>query len=297
MSSADGTTPVVSVIIVTWNSAGVVPLCIQSIIDGPPTLPWEAVIVDNGSADDTVDVVRDLSPHVRVIANASNRGLAAANNQGMLAAAGDYFVISNPDVVYARGAIDALVDLLDRRPEAAFAFAGLHHPDGRVQTCTGDLPTLGEAFLGRAARLRRPDPRRQGFWWHGWDHATEVPIGHGGEACYATRRATVARLGLQDERFRLDWEGIDWTARAAELGWQAWFCPEASVVHMGGASIRRAPWRWIASTHRGMYRYFADRSSPAARPLLAVAVAGRALAKATGSLAGVAGYDAAHDRA
>jgi GT2 family glycosyltransferase len=89
-------------------------------------------------------------------------------------------------------------------------------------------------------------------------------------------------IGPQDEGFALDWEGIDWAERAAGAGWEIWFTPDATVVHAGGASIRQVPVRWIVGSHRGMYRYFAKRRPPAARPLLAAAFAARGLAKLGG---------------
>jgi GT2 family glycosyltransferase len=283
--------PAISVVIVTWNCRERVVECLRSLGEHPPARDYEVVVVDNGSSDGTVEAVRAAAPAATVIANPANRGLPAANNQGMLAATGEYLVISNPDVVYGPGAIDALVDLLERRPRAGFAFACLHHPDGSVQTCTGDLPTLREALTGRAARVARPDPRPHGFWWHGWSHDREVRIGHGGESCYATRRSTIAEVGVQDERFRLDWEGIEWVARAADSGWESWFCPTASVVHVGGASIRQVPMRWIVWSHVGMYRYFESRVPAALRPVLAATITARAALKVARTYSGAHGYD------
>ncbi len=109
------------------------------------------------------------------------------------------------------------------------------------------------------------------------------------------RRAAIAEIGPQDEAFILDWEGIDWAARAAGAGWEIWFTPAAEVVHLGGASIRQAPLRWIAGSHRGMYRYFAKRGSPVA-PASARGGdrAPRALVKAIGVIVGPATYDRSH---
>jgi GT2 family glycosyltransferase len=239
-------------------------------------------VLDNASSDGSVAAVQERAAWAKVIANAENRGLAAGNNQGMLAARGDAILISNPDVVYRNGAITALWDLLERRPRAAFAVARLLNPDGSVQTAAGDLPSLGDALRGRQA-ARRVSKKRTGtttgFWWDSWAHDDERPIGHGGEACYLVRKAAVLEIGPQDERYRLDWEGIDWSARARDRGWEVWFCPAAEVVHAGGVSIRQDPMRWVVRSHRGMYRYFADRRPRWMRPALAIAFASRAAAK------------------
>jgi GT2 family glycosyltransferase len=284
--------PVVSVVIVTWNSAAVIGECLRSISASRSEVPLEVLVVDNSSSDDTIEVARAAFPSVKVVANADNRGLAAANNQGLRAAQGDYVLFSNPDVLYRPGAIDALVDLLRRRPRAAWAVAKLVREDGSVQTAVGDLPTLTTALLGRQWQQRRSGTT--GFWWDGWAHDEEVAIGHGMEACYLVRRAAVDDIGLQDERFWLDWEGVDWSERAAEAGWEIWFCPSAEVVHLGGASLRQAQARWITRSHRSMYRYFAKRARPAARPALAVLFAARAALKLVAARAGVADYAASH---
>jgi N-acetylglucosaminyl-diphospho-decaprenol L-rhamnosyltransferase len=292
----------VSFVIVTWNSGAVVLDCLRSLAEHPPVTPAEVVVVDNGSADGTGAAVAGAHPGrlsgtgipLRVIANDANRGLPAANNQGIVAARGDALLICNPDTSFRPGAVDAMVATLDRHPRAAFVVPRLLYDDGRQQTSAGDLPTLGEALLGRQAQRHRSAGEPAGFWWDGWAHDEERAIGRGHEAAYLVRRAAIEEVGLQDEAYRLDWEGVDWTARMATAGWEVWLCPGAEVVHLGGASIRQAPFRWIASSHRGMYRYFSRRSPAAARPALAVAIGARALVKSAAAVAKLASYERGH---
>jgi GT2 family glycosyltransferase len=286
--------PDVSVVIVNWNTGDVLLDCLWSLDACRPSCSLEAIVVDNGSTDDSVERVREELPWVRIIANRTNRGLAAANNQGLVMSRAPYALISNPDVLFRPGAIDALVDLLRRRTRAAFAVAKLVHPDGRVQPSAGDLPTLVEALVGRrfGRRSRHRDPR--GFWWRNWSYDEERPIGHGGEACYLVRRQALAEIGPQDEGFPLDWEGIEWAARASEAGWQVWFCPAAVVTHIGGVSLRQARFRWIVSSHRGMYRYFSPRVSPWTRPALGSAITLRAFLKLAAMTVGGLRYERAH---
>jgi hypothetical protein len=288
-------TPVVSVIIVNWNSRQALEGCLDSLAAYPPAGPSEVIVIDNGSSDDSVDWLRRQDREVQLIANPANRGLPAANNQGMAAARGEVVLICNPDVVFRPGAIDAMVDLLDRRPRAAIVVPRLLYPDGRLQTSAGDLPTLGSALRGRQAQRRRPRAGRpEGFWWDGWPHLEERSIGRGHEAAYVVRRAAVAQVGPQDEGFPLDWEGIDWTARFRDAGWEVWLCPAAEVVHLGGASIRQVPFRWVVSSHRGMYRYFAKRRPAYWRPALALVIAARAGVKLAATAAGAAMYEKGH---
>lgn len=108
------------------------------------------------------------------------------------------------------------------------------------------------------------------------------------------RRSAIDDVGGQDERFRLDYEGIDWTERMRRAGWEVWFTPEAEVTHLGGDSARRVPLRWVLRQHLGMYRYFALRQPLWARPALAVLFAGRAALKLLGLLVGATGYERSH---
>jgi GT2 family glycosyltransferase len=200
-------------------------------------------------------------------------------------------VIANPDTEVTAGAIDALLGTLDRHRRAAMAVPRLRYPDGRPQTSAGGLPTLAEALLGRQL-----GGGERGFWWDDWPHDREARIGRGHESFYAVRRSALMEIGPQDEGFALDWEGIDWAERAAGAGWEIWFTPDATVVHAGGASIRQVPVRWIVGSHRGMYRYFAKRSRPAVRPLLALLIGLRGALKALAAAVGPATYARSHRR-
>lgn len=290
----------VSVVIVNWNSREALAGCLASLTADQPPGGREVIVVDNGSRDGSAEWLRGVvdrpsafgNLNIRLIANEGNRGLPAANNQGLVASRGPLVLICNPDVVFRPGAIAALIDLLARRPRAGIAIPRLLYPDGRLQTSAGDLPTLPQALVGRQAQRRRPTQgQARGFWWDGWPHDQERAIGRGHEAAYLVRRAAVAEVGLQDEGFPLDWEGIDWTDRFRQSGWEVWLCPRAEVVHLGGASIRQVPYRWIVSSHRGMYRYFAKRRPAYWRPVLATAITARAVTKLAATAVGAAMYE------
>lgn len=272
--------PQVSVVIVTWNSGPVIGDCLRSLQATLPPLSWELTVVDNASADNTVEVVRSVAPDARLVVNPTNRGLPAANNQGLRASTGAVYLICNPDVIFEPGAIATLIDVMARRGRAGWVVPRLAYEDGTTQTSVGDLPTLPEALLGRqATRFRRSSSRTTGYWWDDWSYDEECRIGRSHEAAYLVRRQAVDEVGLQDERYVLDWEGFDWTDRFRRAGWETWLAPTATVIHLGGASIRQVQYRWVMSTHRGMYLYFSDRRPKVWKPVLALTIGARALLK------------------
>ena len=277
----------VSIVIVNWNSGDHLAACLRSLLDHPPSRTWAVVVVDNASADASVERAKGAMPAATFVHNRQNRGLAAANNQGMVAVVAPVVVLANPDVTFESGALDALCDLLDRHPNAALAVPQLLQRDGSPQVSAMSLPTAGEALLPRLRRraLSKAPP-----------HDREVRIGHGADACFAVRRSAVAEVGGLDERFPLDWEAIEWSRRFGRAGWEAWFTPAARVTHEGGVSVRQVPYRWIAQSHVGMYRYLVGER-PWLAPVAAPVTAARAAMKAAATVAGAARYARAHERA
>ena len=278
-------------VVVNWNSGDCLRRLVESLERHPPSLPLEVLVVDNASRDHSADLTE--RPWLRVIRLGRNVGLAAGNNVGIRSSSGPFVLICNPDVQLPPGGVDHMVEVIERHPRCAWVVPRLVGEDGRRQTSAGDLPTLTEALLGRRLSRRLSRPTRA-LGWHDWPHDEELAIGRGAEACYLVRRAAVEEIGLQDERFRLDWEGIEWAARARAAGWEIWFDPATTVVHTGGVSVRQVPVRWVLQSHRGMYRYFASRTAVAWRPFLAVAVAVRAAVKLVGVAARRPLYERAH---
>jgi GT2 family glycosyltransferase len=278
-----------SVVIVNWNARAHLLRCLESLQGTAPSDPWEAIVVDNASSDGSVDAVAAAAPWAKVIANQSNLGLPAANNQGIAASSGRYVLISNADVVYRPGALSSLIDALERHPRAAIAVPQLiHESTGQLQASAGKLPTLREAVLGSFGR-----GSSEGHWLRGWSHDAERPIDYGAEAAYLVRRTAIDAVGPQDERYPLDWEGVDWAARMGAGGWEIWFVPSAVVDHAAGASIKQAQARWVFLSHRGMYQYFSDRRANWQKPLLAALFTTRALVKLALIKGGMSIYDRA----
>lgn len=266
----------VAVVVVNYNAGDALAATVGSISGIGSQRLAEVIVVDNASSDGSLEPLAGM-PGVRVISNDRNAGLAAANNQGIAASTTPYVLLSNPDVAYGAGAIDALAGCFDRNPAAAIVGARLEDADGRVQTTVGDLPRLGGALFGRLAYGRS--------WWTEWPHDTERTVGHVTEACYAVRRAAIEDVGPLDPAYFLSWEGADLAARAQAAGWEVWFCPTARAVHAGGVTLGRQKAQWILTSQRGAYRYFRLHSR-IPWPVLAGLFGARAMLKIAWGLVG-----------
>jgi N-acetylglucosaminyl-diphospho-decaprenol L-rhamnosyltransferase len=223
--------PDASVVVVTYNALPWIEKSIESVQDE------EVVVVDNGSTDGTVDVVRELFPQARLIAR-ENLGLASGWNAGLAVVTGRYFMLLNADAWLTDGSLARLVEFADAHPDAAVVGPKLLNTDGTLQRSVRGFPTLWrlatEYFF-----LRKLAPGSQllnAFYAGGFEHdeVREVEVVMG--ACMLVRREAVEQVGPLDESFFLFSEETDWCYRFEQAGWKVFFFPGAECVHVGGAS-------------------------------------------------------------
>ena len=134
-----------SIIVVNWNVFDLLRSCLQSITDNVGLEPeqFEVIVVDNHSADDSVEMVRSEFPQFQLIANEENRGFARANNQAYLECRGDFTLLLNPDTEIREGAIPRMLEIMRETPTAGILGARLSNTDGSFQRSSGGaLPTL-----------------------------------------------------------------------------------------------------------------------------------------------------------
>ena len=244
----------VSVVVVTWNALPWLEHCLDSV------RRHDVVVVDNGSTDGTVAFVRERYPEARVIEQ-PNKGMGGGNNAGMRAADGRYFFLLNSDAWVVDDALERLVELADRHPEAAVVGPKLLNTDGTLQRSVRGEPTLWRLateylFIRKLApRSRRLNPLYRGDFAH--DRTEEVDWLYG--PALLVRREAADAVGLFDEDFFMFSEEVDWMTRFRRAGWKVLFFPGAQVVHVGGASHGgrmyvenlRGHLRWFAK-HRGV---------------------------------------------
>jgi len=228
--------PALSVIIVNWNTIGLLRDCLQSLFASQSADALEIVVVDNASTDDSVGMIKRKFPAVRLIENTQNVGFARANNQGLAASQGRYVLLLNSDTLVPPSALMQLVAFMDEHPEAGASGPCLLQPDRRPQPFAfGSDPT--PAYLLRRALtlllLRRP--------LHDWntDHVQVVDWVSG--AGLIARREAVEQVGPLDEAIFMYFEDNDWCLRFRQHGWKVYYNPEATIIHLGSQSLKQNP--------------------------------------------------------
>jgi N-acetylglucosaminyl-diphospho-decaprenol L-rhamnosyltransferase len=258
----------VSVVVVAYNSMPELERCLESVSRD------EVVVVDHGSTDGSLELIRERFPQVRVLEQ-ENRGFGAGMNAGMRVAGGRYFLLLNADAWVLRDAVERLCAFADEHPEAAVVGPRLLNPDGSLQPSVRGFPTLWrlatEYFF-----LRKLAPRSRvfnAFYGAGFDHRSEREAEWLGAACLLVRREAADEVGLFDEDYFLFSEEVDWCWRFRKQGWKVLFFPGAEVMHVFTSSYNPSLFNELVRGHlRFLAKHRGARAAERARRLLLVAL-------------------------
>jgi GT2 family glycosyltransferase len=266
----------VSVVVVTYNALPWIERCLESVHG------YETIVVDHGSTDGTVELVRERFPEARLIQQ-ENKGLGAGSNAGMRAASGDYYLLLNSDAWALGDAVERLTAFAESRPDAAVVGPKLLNPDGSLQHSVRGFPTLWrlatEYFFLRklAPRTRVLNAFYGARFAHDEVREAEFLMG----ACLLVRKQAADTVGLFDEDFFMFSEETDWCYRFRQAGWNVLFYPGAEFVHVGGATTAQNWGPMYREQLRGHLRFLAKHrgltEAEQARWLLLVAMLLRSL--------------------
>jgi N-acetylglucosaminyl-diphospho-decaprenol L-rhamnosyltransferase len=253
-------------------------------------LPWaqralesvrgtEIVVVDHGSTDGTLDLVRTRFPEATLVEQ-PNRGLGGGWNAGLERAGGEYVLLLNADAWLVGDALDRLVAFADSRPDTAYVGPRLLNPDGSLQRSVRAFPTVWR-LATEYLFLRKLAPRTEllnSFYAGGFDHDEVREADWLMGACMLVRRAAVEEVGGLDERFFLFSEETDWCYRFRQAGWAVVFFPGAECVHVGGAAHGGRLFREQVRSHLlFLEKHYGPRKAERARRMLRASLVVRGL--------------------
>jgi GT2 family glycosyltransferase len=260
-------TPRISVVIVNYNSGAALESTLASLPAGLAGFEWDAVVVDNASADHSERAALK-DDRVRLVRQPSNAGFAAGVNIGTAATSAPFVLVLNPDCRLAPEAGPVLLNELQNHPSCAVIGPAVLDPSGTLQeSARGDPDMLTGAF-GRTSFLSRvfPDsrPARRNLRSNALSSSTGMsqPVDWVSGACMLVRRDALAGVDGFDEGYFLYWEDADLCRRLRTAGWETRYMPGATAVHDVGQSSRNARALANREFHRSAYRYFATHVVP-----------------------------------
>src|SRR5215210_956384 len=267
----------VSVVVVTYNALPWVERALESVRG------HETIVVDHGSTDGTLELVRERFPDARVVEQ-ENKGLGGGSNAGMRIASGDWFLLLNSDAWAVGDAVERLVAFAEANPEAGVVGPKLLNPDGTLQRSVRGFPTLWR-LATEYLFLRKLAPRSRAlnaFYGGGFAHDRPLEAEFLMGSVLLVRREAADTVGLFDEDFFMFSEETDWCYRFRQAGWKVLFTPDAEFVHVGGATTRQNWGPMFREQVRGHVRFLAkhrgEREAERARKLLLASLRLRGLA-------------------
>ena len=249
--------PRLSIVIVSYNARADLERCLTSLVAHKPKIDHEVLVVDNASSDGTVEALRARWSGVRLMEAGGNIGFAKANNIGIRQSFGELVLLLNGDTIVPEGALDALVETIERRPDVAVVGPRLVDAHGRAELSFGrmisPLNELRQKLRERWTVERLTSKEREVDWVSG--------------ACLLVRRADAEAVNLLDERFFMYTEDVDFCASLRARGRKVLFTPAAEITHLRGRSRQTAPRATEAAYRRSQVAFY-EKHHPRWAPIL-----------------------------
>ncbi|MDR2914403.1 MAG: glycosyltransferase family 2 protein [Tannerella sp.] len=267
-----------SVVIVNYNVKYFLEQCLRSVEAAVAGLEVEIFVVDNHSADGSLEYLKPRFPGVTFIANEDNVGFARANNQAIQQAGGEYVLLLNPDTVAGEESIRTLCFFMDEHPECGGTGVKMINGNGAfLAESKRSFPTPWVAFC-KLSGLSKIFPRSQAFSRYGLPfldankpHTVDVLSG----AFMFLRHDALEKAGLLDEAFFMYGEDIDLSYRIKQSGYLNYYIPER-LLHYKGESTRHGDIKYIKAFYGAMlifYRKYYPRSGFLMRGLIRIGIA------------------------
>jgi len=246
----------ISFIIPNWNGKEYLARCLNSIIEASsPGYEKEIIVVDNASADGSMEMIEDLFPQARLICNDRNLGYAKAVNQGVEASGGEILFLLNNDVVLKNDSVAVLLEKLISSSEIGAVSPLLYYPDGRLQISCRRFPhpvsillekVNMDSFVGfRRLKLSPEEHIKGGIVMQPMFSAIMI------------KRECWQDVGPLDESFPIFFNDVEWCYRLYKnTPYVIVLVPAARALHYEGVSVKRLGYKKRYYLYTGLARFY-----------------------------------------
>ncbi|MEZ6194185.1 MAG: glycosyltransferase family 2 protein [Planctomycetota bacterium] len=246
------TAPDLSIVMLSWNTEELTCAALEALARGREGSPLalEVIVIDNASADGSVEAVRTRFPWVRLYRNEENLGYARGVNQGLELATGRYLCLLGSDTEVRPGTFERMIGFLEEHEEVGGVAPRLVNPDGSPQRACMRFPDLRVA-LWYDTWLEERWPKNRvldRYNYRDWSHDADARVDQPPGTCFLVRREVYDEIGPMDRRLWLFFNDVDWCLRMRKAGWEIWYLHEGTEVlhHLGASTSRFAhfPFEW-----------------------------------------------------
>ncbi len=228
-----------SIIIVTWNTQALLKKCLHSILINQDNLDLEIFVVDNNSSDNTVKMVKQDFSQVNLIANKNNLGFAAANNQAIQKARGEYILLLNPDTEILGQTLQKCLHFFQQTQDCGVLGCQVLNPDKSIQPSVRRFPNWKPLLL-ILLKIPKLFPNLKildHYLAKDFNYAKTQNVDQVMGAFFMTKKSIFNQLGELDENFFIWFEEVDFCKRVQQNGYQVYYYADAQIIHHGGQSF------------------------------------------------------------
>lgn len=232
-----------SIIIVNYNVKEFLQNLLYSIQKAAKNISHEIIVVDNASDDGSIELIKDKFPHVNLIENKENLGFGKANNIGMKAASGEFFLLINPDTIVSEDTFDKTIEFFRKTPDAGLVGCKILNPNGTLQlACRRSFPGPWTSFC-KVSGLSTLFPKsslfaRYNLTYKDENQTYEVDAVSG--SFMMIRKEIYEKTSGFDEDFFMYGEDLDICYRIQKLGYKVYYFHETQIIHYKGESTKRS---------------------------------------------------------
>jgi GT2 family glycosyltransferase len=228
---------------------------LTSVLKATTAIDAEVFVVDNNSPDESVEMVKNKFPSVKIIANKNNVGFSKANNQAIEQSKGEYVLLLNPDTVVEEDTFEKCIAFMDAHPDAGGL--GVKMIDGNgifLPESKRGLPTPSVSFY-KIFGLSKIFPKSKQFAKYHLGHlkeddVNEIEVLSG--AYMWMRKSVLDKIGYLDEAFFMYGEDIDLSYRIIQAGYKNYYFPEAKIIHYKGESTKKGNINYVFVFYNAM---------------------------------------------
>ena len=263
-----------SIIIVNYNVKYFLHQCLKSIHVATKNIQLEILVVDNNSVDNSVDMLKNEFPDIKLILNKENIGFSRANNQAIQQAQGKYILLLNPDTIIQEDTLHKCVEFLENNITTGSLGVKMINGNGEfLPESKRSLPNPMSAFY-KIFGLSTLFPKSKKFGQYHLNYLNnnnthEIDVVSG--AFFMTRKKILDEIGMLDESFFMYGEDIDLSYRIQKAGYKNIYFPDTSIIHYKGESTKKTSLNYIVMFYKAMIIFVKKHySRKKATPLIVI---------------------------